>query len=73
MVPETIVKKQEPNNPSMYQRGFTLMGLMATLAVVAAMLAFVAPSPHQSGQGSEHCFLFGQFLVLAGYERQWDY
>jgi Tfp pilus assembly protein FimT len=44
MVPETIVKKQEPNNPSMYQRGFTLMGLMATLAVVAAMLAFVAPS-----------------------------
>ena len=43
MVPETIVKKQEPNNPLMYQRGFTLMGLMAALAVVAAMLAFVIP------------------------------
>jgi Tfp pilus assembly protein FimT len=44
MVPETIVKKQEPNNPSKYQRGFTLIGLIATLAVVAAMLAFVIPS-----------------------------
>jgi prepilin-type N-terminal cleavage/methylation domain-containing protein len=43
MVPETIMKKQEPNNPSMHQRGFTLMELMAALAVVVAMLAFVIP------------------------------
>ena len=27
---------------------------------------------HQSEQGSEPCFLFGQLLVLPGCQRQWD-
>jgi prepilin-type N-terminal cleavage/methylation domain-containing protein len=44
MPTETIVKKQQPNNPSMHLRGFTLIELMAVLAAVAAMLAFVIPS-----------------------------
>jgi prepilin-type N-terminal cleavage/methylation domain-containing protein len=39
MATETVVKKQEPNNPSMHQGGFTLIELMAVLAAVAAMLA----------------------------------
>jgi prepilin-type N-terminal cleavage/methylation domain-containing protein len=51
MVPETIMKKQEPNNPSMHQRGFTLMELMAALAVVVAMLAFVIPRLSVAARG----------------------
>ena len=41
---ETIVKRQQPNNSSMHQGGFTLIELMAVLAAVAAMLAFAIPS-----------------------------
>ena len=41
------MKEHEPNKsftPSMEQRGFTLIELMAVLAAVAVMLAFVIPS-----------------------------
>ena len=38
------VKNQEPNNPSSFQRGFTLIEVMAVLAVVAVTLSFVIPS-----------------------------
>jgi Tfp pilus assembly protein FimT len=44
MVLETIVKNQESNNPSRFQRGFTLIQLMAVLAALAVTLAFVIPS-----------------------------
>jgi len=38
---EAIVKKREPNNPRTQSRGFTLIGLIMAVAVIAAMLAFV--------------------------------
>ncbi|HEX2521921.1 MAG TPA: prepilin-type N-terminal cleavage/methylation domain-containing protein [Terriglobia bacterium] len=47
------MKKQEPTIRRLYQRGFTLMGLMAALAVVAAMLAFVIPSLSVAGEGPQ--------------------
>jgi len=44
MMLQSIVKKREPSNSRTQQRGFTLFELMAALAAVAAMLAFVIPS-----------------------------